>query len=99
MKLIGPAKKYWRGIEQSLENMNEPPIRQWTVMKRKLTEKYLPTFHKRQLYDQLLNLKQTSTVSSYMEGFDELMLRVGINEVKFQIVGRFVNRLRGDYQE
>lgn len=66
-------------------------------MKQKLKEKYLPTYYRSQLVEQLLNLRQsTSSVSDYLARFEELMLRCEIDEEPFITVSRFVNGLRVD---
>ena len=59
MKLIEPARKFWQTITSRLERMRQPPIIQWEVMKDRLKEKYLPSFHKAHLVDQMLDLRQS----------------------------------------
>jgi hypothetical protein len=66
-------------------------------MKQKLKEKYLPTYYRSKLVEQLFNLRQsTSSVSDYLARFEELMLRCSIYEEPFITVSRFVNGLRVD---
>lgn len=57
-----------------------------------LSEKYHLTFHRSQLLDQLLNLKQASLhVIDYLSRFQELMLRCDVTEEPWITVARFIN--------
>jgi len=47
MKLVGPARKFWQTLTTHLER---------AVMKDRLKEKYLPSFHRAHLMDQMLYL-------------------------------------------
>ena len=51
MKLIGPVRKFWQTVMSHLERIRQHPIIQWEVMKDRLKEKYLPSFHKAHLAD------------------------------------------------
>ena len=74
MKLVGPEKKFWHPDTSHLERMHQPPINQWEVMKDRLKEKYLPSFHKTHLVNQMLDLRQSSScVSDYINAFEELI--------------------------
>lgn len=63
-------------------------------MREKLNEKYMPSYYRDQLLDELLNHKQgISTVDVYVVKFEEL-LRSDINEEPRLTVSRFINGLR-----
>jgi len=97
MKLIGPARKFLQTVTSYLERIRQPPIIQWEVMKDKLKEKYLPPFHKAHLVDQMLDLKQsTSSVSDYINSFEELTQRCDLLEDPSITIARFVRGLRTD---
>jgi len=51
MKLVGPTRKVLQKVTTHLERMHQPPITQWAVMKDRLKEKYLPSFHRAHLVD------------------------------------------------
>jgi len=57
MKLVGPARKFGQTVTSNLKRMHQPPITQWEVMKDRLREKHLPSFHKGHLVDQMLDLR------------------------------------------
>ena len=64
-------------------------------MKQKLKEKYLPSFHKRQMMDNWLNLKQLNTnESDYYTQFEEMKLKCAVREEQWVTVTRFINGLR-----
>jgi len=70
MKLVGPARKFWQTVASHLERMCQPPITQWEAMKNRLNEKYLPSFHKAYLIDQMFDLRPSiSSVSDYINSF------------------------------
>ena len=53
--------------------MHQPPITQWEVVKDRSKEKYLPSFHKPHLVDQMVHFRQsTYSVSNYINSFEEL---------------------------
>uniref|UniRef100_A0A5B7BML6 RNA-directed DNA polymerase n=1 Tax=Davidia involucrata TaxID=16924 RepID=A0A5B7BML6_DAVIN len=95
MKLVGSAKRYWQGVQTNLERLGEPPVTLWGEMKTRLKEKYLPTYHKRQLLDQWMNLRQlSSSVTDYLARFEELFMRCAIHEEPWVTISRFINGLR-----
>ena len=51
MKLVRLARKFWHTITSHLEQIRQPPIEQWEVMKDRLKEKYLPSFNRTHLVD------------------------------------------------
>jgi len=74
MKLVGPVRKFWHTVASNLEQIRQPPIEQWEVMKDRLKEKYLPSFHRTHLIDQMLDLRQSSScVLDYINAFEELI--------------------------
>lgn len=84
MKLIKSTKRYWQTVTCTL----------WAEMKTKLTEKYVPPFHRSQLVERLLNHRQnSSTVSDYRSRFDELLHRFDLHELGDVTITRFFNGL------
>jgi len=64
-------------------------------MKQKLREKYLPSFHKGQMMDNWLNLKQLNTnVSDYCPQFEEMKYRCSMREEQWVTMTKFINGLR-----
>ena len=71
-------------------------------MKAKLQEKYIPPSYKRQLFSNMVNLKQmTLSVAEYSAKFEEARLRCSEfhAEDQFAVCTRFVNGLRFDIQK
>ena len=101
MKLSNAAKMYWQNVLQDMIHLSEPPITQWTVMKVKLQEKYIPPSYKSQLFSNMINLKQTTlSAVEYSKKFEEARLRCSQFHVEdeFVVCTRFVNGLRFDIQ-
>ena len=66
-------------------------------MKDRLKEKYLPSFHRTHLVDQMLDLRQSSScVSDYINAFEELIQRCELVEDLSFTIARFICRLRSD---
>jgi len=57
IKPIRLATKFWHTVMSHLKLMHQPLIDRWEVMKDRLKEKYLPSFHRTLLLDQLLDLR------------------------------------------
>ena len=92
---------YWQNVLQDMIRLGEPPITQWSVMKAKLQEKYIPPSYKSQLFSTMINLKQmTLSVGKYSAKFEEARLRCSEfhAEDQFSICTHFVNGLKFDIQ-
>ena len=63
MMLIDEAKLYWRDIENFLKMRGKPLITDWTKMKQKLQEKYIPQSYRNKLLDQWNNLRLETCLS------------------------------------
>ena len=96
-KLVGLARKFWHTITSHLERIRQPLIEQWEVMKDGLKEKYIPSFHRTHLVDQMLDLRQSSScVSHYINAFEELFQRYELLEGPYFTTARFIRGLRSD---
>ncbi len=72
-------------------------------MKSKLKEKYLPSYYKDNIAQEMMNLKQsTSSVIEYMENFEETLLICDLYydlvENPFLALHQIINGLRLDIQ-
>ena len=66
-------------------------------MKDRLKEKYLPSFHKAHLVNQMIDLRQsTSSVSDYINSFEELTQRCDLLEDPSITIARFIRGLWTD---
>jgi len=66
-------------------------------VKDRLKEKYLPSFHKAHLVDQMLDLRQsTSSVSDYINSFEELTQLSDRLEDPSITIAHFIRGLRTD---
>jgi hypothetical protein len=61
----------------------------------KIKDNYLPVDYQQSLCKQAQNLKQKETfVREYIEEFFKLPLGLGLKEMEYQRVSRYVNRLK-----
>ena len=59
-----------------------------------MNNKFLPDSYKQDIYNLMFSLKQNNmSVSTYMRGFEQLLLRGGIHEPQEQTMARFFNGL------
>jgi len=57
-----------------------------------MNNKFLPDSYKQDIYNLMFSLKQNNmSVSTYMRGFEQLLLRGGIHEPQEQTMVRFFN--------
>ena len=68
-------------------------------MKKKLHEQFLPFNYTQSLYKDLYNLKQEESVEEYTEAFDQLVVRVDLNESEEQMVARYLSGLTPSIQD
>ena len=76
MKLVGCLGNFGTlsRVRSHIEVLRQPPINQWEVMKDRVKEKYLPSFHRTHLVNQMLDLRQSSScVSNYINAFEKLI--------------------------
>ncbi|XP_043700306.1 uncharacterized protein LOC122651028 [Telopea speciosissima] len=98
-KLIGGARDWWRTHEDRLIRRHMEPIT-WAAMKEILKEKYLPPSYQRRLHDQLNTIRQgTLTVEEYIDKFNDLLSRTGVDENDDQLISRFKLGLRVDIKD
>jgi disulfide oxidoreductase YuzD len=91
MILIGETKLYWRDVEDCLEMRSKPFITDWTKMKQKLQEKYLPQSYKNKLLDQWNNKRQENkSINEYITQFNDYMMRCVIRKNEVMTLHRFV---------
>ena len=66
-------------------------------MKDRLKEKYLPSFYRTHLVDQMLNLRQSgSCLSDYINAVEDLIQRCELVEDPSLTIARFIRSLRPD---
>ncbi|KAK8921340.1 hypothetical protein KSP39_PZI020136 [Platanthera zijinensis] len=99
MKLTGRAKTYWLNEERRLGTGDGDPIFGWTVMKNLLTDQYVPTYHRTQMFDELASLRQGSnSVSEYMGELKDRLVRCNLREIPEVTLSRFRKGLQPDIQ-
>ena len=78
MKPKGPARIWWKNIDDHNVNMDHPLITRWKVTKERLEDKYLPSDYIDSFPGERINLQQGSmTIDEYSHKFHELCIHDG----------------------
>ncbi|GJV67926.1 putative nucleotidyltransferase, ribonuclease H, partial [Tanacetum coccineum] len=94
-KLHGRASAWWQQLKLTRERVGKPRITSWQKMKKCMRANFIPHNYQRQMYQRLQNLKQGSkSVEDYTTEFYQLIARNDIQEIKDQLVSRYISGLR-----
>jgi hypothetical protein len=99
IKLKGRASAWWEQIQTQRVRFGKKKVQDWSKMKKKLQEQFLPFNYRQTLYKNLHNLRQVGSVDDYTEKFYELMARVNLHEDEEQIVARYISGLKPPIQD
>jgi hypothetical protein len=99
IKLKGKASAWWEQIQTQRVRFGKKKVQDWSKMKKKLQEQFLPFNYRQTLYKNLHNLRQVGSVDDYTEKFYELMARVNLQEDEEQIVARYISGLKPPIQD
>jgi hypothetical protein len=90
MKLKGPARIWWKSIDDHNVQMGRPTITRWEIMKERLEDKFLPSDYIDSFNSKLINLQQGSmTIDENTHKFHELCIRCKTNEDDRLMVTRY----------
>jgi hypothetical protein len=90
----GRASTWWEQIQTQQVKFGKKKIQDWSKMKKKLQEQFLPFNYHQTLYKNLHNLRQVGSIDDYTERFYELMARVNLQEDEEQIVAPNISGLK-----
>ena len=91
-KLKGHATLWWDMLQKDRTKHRLEKIKTWKKMVNKLRENFLPTDYQQSLCKKVQNLRQNDTyVWDYIEELFRLSLRLGIKELEYQCVDRYIN--------
>lgn len=88
------ASTWWSNVCLQRERSGKDKIQTWFKMKKKLKEKFLPSYYIQQSFGQLHSLKQgTSTVEEYSREFEYLLMKCDVPEDDPQTLVRYLGGL------
>ncbi|CAL8177990.1 unnamed protein product [Prunus armeniaca] len=94
LKLKSTALQWWKRVEEQRARQGKQKINTWDRMKSKLRKQFLPADYTMELYEQFHNLKQRDmSVEEYTSEFNNLSIRVGLNETNEQMTSRYLSGL------
>ena len=80
IKLKGRASAWCKQFQMQRVRMGKRKIREWPKMKKALEKQFLPFNYMQSLYNNLHNLRQTSSVDDYNEKFYKLLSKLDLQE-------------------
>lgn len=94
LKLKSTALQWWKRVEKQRARQGKQKINTWDRMKSKLRKQFLPADYTMELYERFHNLKQRHiSIEEYTSEFDNLSIRVGLNETNEQMTSRYLSGL------
>ncbi|KAK1602072.1 hypothetical protein QYE76_017115 [Lolium multiflorum] len=89
------AKKvWWEEVNKKREKEDLAPIDTWEEMKEVMHTRFVPTHHKRDLFNKLTQLKQSyKSVEEYYKEMHMTMMSANVDEREEQTMARFLNGL------
>ncbi|XP_021817152.1 uncharacterized protein LOC110759412 [Prunus avium] len=94
LKLKSTALQWWKRVEEQRARQGKQKINTWDRMKSKLRKQFLPADYTMELYERFHNLKQQDmSVEEYTSEFNNLSIRVGLNETNEQMTSRYLSGL------
>ena len=90
LKLKGTALQWWKRVEEQRVRQGKQKISTWEHMKAKMRKQFLPADYAMELYERFHSLKQNRTVEEYTSEFNNLSIRVGLNETNEQMTSRYI---------
>lgn len=100
LRFKGIASAWWDQTVTNRRRANQRPVRTWEKLKKLLKQRFLPSDYEGILFTQYHQCCQGNrTVSEYATKFHRLSSRNNLNETEEQLIARFVQGLKGKFQE
>jgi hypothetical protein len=100
MEFSGYALTWWNQLQEDRFVSGNEYVRSWTIMKRIMRHRFVPSYYERQLYKKLQGLTQGSrTVEEYYKEMEVLLLRTRTLESNEAKTARFLHGLNDEISD
>ncbi|KAK1607326.1 hypothetical protein QYE76_030999 [Lolium multiflorum] len=94
LEFEGYANVWWEEVNKKRAKEDLEPIDTWEEMQEVMHTRFLPTHHKRDLFNKLTQLKQIfKSVEEYYKDMHMTMMSANVDEREEQTMARFLNGL------
>ncbi|KAK1665126.1 hypothetical protein QYE76_053285 [Lolium multiflorum] len=94
LEFEGYANVWWEEVNKKREKEDLEPIDTWEEMQEVMHTRFVPTNHKRGLFNKLTQLKQSfKSVEEYYKEMHMTMMSANVDEREEQTMARFLNGL------
>ncbi|KAK1602136.1 hypothetical protein QYE76_017179 [Lolium multiflorum] len=94
LEFEGYANVWWEEVNKKREKEDIAPIDTWEEMQEVMHTRFVPTHHKRDLFNKLTQLKQSyKSVEEYYKEMHMTMMSANVDEREEQTMARFLNGL------
>ncbi|KAK1601970.1 hypothetical protein QYE76_027075 [Lolium multiflorum] len=94
LEFEGYANVWWEEVNKKREKEDLAPIDTWEEMQEVMHTRFVPTHHKRDLFNKLTQLKQSyKSVEEYYKEMHMTMMSANVDEREEQTMARFLNGL------
>ncbi|KAK1628068.1 hypothetical protein QYE76_002383 [Lolium multiflorum] len=94
LEFEGYANVWWEEVNKKREKEDLEPIDTWEEMQEVMHTRFVPTHHKRDLFNKLTQLKQSfKSVEEYYKEMHMTMMSANVDEREEQTMARFLNGL------
>ncbi|KAK1670589.1 hypothetical protein QYE76_058748 [Lolium multiflorum] len=94
LEFEGYANVWWEEVNKKREKEDLEPIDTWEEMQQVMHKRFVPTHHKRDLFNKLTQLKQSfKSVEEYYKEMHMTMMSANVDEREEQTMARFLNGL------
>ncbi|KAK1694292.1 hypothetical protein QYE76_010989 [Lolium multiflorum] len=94
LEFEGYANVWWEEVNKKREKEDLAPIDTWEEMQEVMHTRFVPTHHKRDLFNKLTQLKQSyKSVEEYYKEMHMTMMSANVDEQEEQTMARFLNGL------
>ncbi|KAK1617009.1 hypothetical protein QYE76_022526 [Lolium multiflorum] len=94
LEFEGYANVWWEEVNKKRAKEDLEPIDTWEEMQEVMHTRFVPTHHKRDLFNKLTQLKQSfKSVAEYYKEMHMTMMSVNVDEREEQTMARFLNGL------
>ncbi|KAK1663595.1 hypothetical protein QYE76_051754 [Lolium multiflorum] len=94
LEFEGYANVWWEEVNKKREKEDLAPIDTWEEMQEVMHTRFVPTHHKRDLFNKLTQLKESyKSVEEYYKEMHMTMMSANVDEREEQTMARFLNGL------